>query len=375
MKKRLSFPVFRQPRAVTFGSGSRKEIAFCVEPEQTVVFLSGQTTVRDKLATAWGEQSPLLDPKRVCVKPPGEPTRDAVRLGAEFLAGRCPQWIIGIGGGSVMDWCRLAWAEAAGALPAKFAASLTIPADPSLDVPEFWLVPTTCATGAEAAAVAVVLDGGRKVPVLSELFLATRAVLDGQFLDGMSRRAMADAAGDALSHAIESFVSILQSPLAEDAAIGAIERIFAASDEVHSRHDLLMEAGYLGGLAASNASVGAAHAFAHSVARFDVPHGRANAYALPAAIASNAKTPAMRRLIERLRLNGVDELLDRVRRATTAVATEEDHRLADRLQGVDRDVVVEAMLHDVCLRTNPFRLHGDDAAVFLDRIVEEIRSS
>ena len=375
MKKRLSFPIFRQPRAVTFGAGSRREIAACVEPEQTVVFLSGNAGVRQRLIDSWGEHTPLLDPQRVCIKPAGEPTRDTVRLGAEFLSGRCPQWIVGVGGGSVLDWCRLAWAEAAGVMPAKLTGSLTIQPDPSLDVPEFWLVPTTCATGAEAAAVAVVLDGDRKVPVVSECFLATRAVLDGQFLDGASRRAMADAAGDALSHAIESFVSILQSPLAEDAAIGAIERIFAASDEGHPQRDLLMEAGYLGGLAASNASVGIAHAFAHSVARFNMPHGRAVAYSLPVAIVANADTPAMRRLLARLHFAGIDELLEKVRQATSADASEGDRRLADRLEGVDRDVVIEAMLHDVCLRTNPVRFRDDDVAQFLCRVTEVIRSS
>ncbi len=375
MKKRLSFPIFRQPRAVTFGSGARREIAACVDPEQTVIFLSGNPRVQERLVEAWGEHSPLLDPKRICIKPAGEPTRETVRRGADFLTGRCPQWIIGIGGGSVLDWCRLAWAEAAGVIPTTLASSLTIPSSPSLDVPEFWLVPTTCATGAEAAAVAVVLDGGRKVPVISELFLATRAVLDGQFLTGANRRTMADAAGDALGHAIESFVSILQSPLAEDAAVGAIERFFAANDEKHPRHDLLMEAGYLGGLAASNASTGVAHAFAHSVARFQVPHGRAVRYALPVAIATNADTPAMRRLLSRLHLADVDALLENVCRVTSVDADDADYHLANRLEGGDRNVVVEAMLDDVCLRTNPVRFRAEDAARFVSRVTEVIRSS
>jgi alcohol dehydrogenase class IV len=374
---KLTHPTHQQPARVTFGTGSIRVLGDGFDG-RTLVFLSGDPDVRAVVTAALARRGLALDGRQVLVKPAGEPTRAMIEMGAAFLKGRRPRRLVGIGGGSVLDWCRLALAAARGALD---LATGQIGDGRALESrPPLWLVPTTCATGAEAAGVAVYADGGRKIPVLSPSFIADRVVLDGRFLATVPRARLAAFLGDTLTHAVEAFVSIVPGTLAKEAAVSAARLVLAdRSSTPTSRNERLMEAGYLAGLAASNCSVGVVHAFSHSVACYGIAHGFANAMALDAGIVTNGGAAAVSELVTRLGLSVAG--LRRAIGAVLAPAGEDpaSERLADLLSSRDsRTDIIARMSSDVCMRTNPGSLTAIDLERFLDhvrRTVGEFRAA
>ena len=371
-KLRISYPSLRQPGRVTLGSGSIKTVAEADGLQDTVFFLSSRNEVRVAVDAAFQKRGLSLGELQVCTKPPGEPSLEIIEFGADFLANRTPRRIVGIGGGSVMDWCRLAWAHQQGLLSTT-SGTMEVP---RLDKPRpaFWLIPTTCGTGAEAAAVAVYSCGGRKVAAVSDVFVAEQVVLDGRFLDRIPAGALADSLADTISHAIESYSSIVPNTLAKEAAVSALRLVLehGSNPPDPCRNDRLMEAGYLGGVAASNCSVGVIHAFAHTVSRYGVSHGHANAISLGAGLTVNAAAPALQSLAHRVGLNGRHELMERLQPIVNSAIVGRDHRqllavLTDETHRVD---IVNGIRSDVCLRSNPLPLGDPELRAFVDHVVE-----
>ena len=367
----IGYPVYQQPSRVTFGTGSVKTL---VDEgiESAVVFLTSQAPVRTAVDAALARRGARLDDSRIVVKPAGEPTADMIGLGAEFLSRRQPSRIVAIGGGSVLDWCRLSWAASRGLL--SIDSGRVAPLDDPRARPELWLVPTTCGTGAEAAGVAVYSDHGRKIAAVSRTFIADQVILDAQFLRTVDAFGMACALADTLSHAIEASVSIVPGTLAKEAGAGALRLVLenAGLPPGVCRDERLMEAGYLGGVAASNCSVGVVHAFAHSVAHAGIRHGQGNAIALAAGIQANAEAPAMRQLPARVGIPDPPALISRVREIVAAAL---DGASLDPLRQLlqreeERAQIADRMAADVCLRSNPRAMSRDDLLAFL-RVVEE----
>jgi len=374
-KLKRAFPTYKQPSVVTFGTGCVKALLENDNLTETAIFLSGQEDVRAIVASALQQYGRALSEAQVITKPAGEPTYAMVQTGAAFLGRQPFRRIVGIGGGSVLDWCRLSWAASQGLLSVDEGK---VGLQDALEMqPEFWLVPTTCGTGAEAANVAVFSANRRKFPVVSQAFIATRVLLDGQFLRRVSPASLACALCDAASHAVEAFISIVPCALAKEAAWSALRLIlayYADERDPASRAQHLMEAGYLGGVAAANCSVGAIHAFAHTMAGYGLPHGYANALGLIAGIYANQDTTAMQALLQRCGVRTIDAFVDRfrpiVRLALASPVDVEPGRLL-RDQST-RQAISERMATDVCMRSNPKMLDAEARQVFLDRVLETV---
>jgi alcohol dehydrogenase class IV len=371
---RISFPTYKQPNTVVFGTGSVKTLIACESLTDTAIFISGQEKVQSIVANSFKKYGQELDKANVISKPPGEPTYAMIQAGAALLHKKPFARVVGIGGGSVLDWCRLAWAESQGLLSYQ-ANKAELTAMPQ-SKPEFWLIPTTCGTGAEAASVAVFSADGQKLPVVSPTFIADRVILDGQFLSHVAPSTLAQSLSDALSHAIEAFVSIIPGHLAKEAALSALQLILEyypkAGDA--SRNERFMEAGYLGGVAASNCSVGVIHAFAHTIAGYGVTHGRANACGLIAGIYANRDTPAMQVLLKRCQVDNVTTLVERLKPIVrSALADTPDVELLAILHnGALRKVIRKRMTTDTCMRSNPKALDENALDTFLDRVAETV---
>jgi alcohol dehydrogenase class IV len=355
---RLSYPVFRQPGRVTVGTCCVRELSrLC--PDDAVVFMSAQPSVGRVVAESMAMQGAELGDWPVCLKPPGEPTRPMLEQGAAFLAANPRRTIVGVGGGSVLDWCRLSWALAVGAL--DDARGLP----PEYDAPAFVLIPTTCASGAEAAMSAVYSNGQRMVAVTSTAFLASEVYLDSQFVSSMSERGIACAIGDSASHAVEAYCSLASNGLGRHFAVTALRLVLEYGSAMPSawRQERLLEAAYLGGVAASNCSVGVVHAFAYTLGMFGFPHGLANALGLRAGLMINAAAPAVRDLAWRAGVGTVSSLSAQLADIlSTACEPEDAERLAALLNDpAQRAVLRERMLAEPSLQTNPVRL--DEAAI------------
>ncbi|MEO1036280.1 MAG: iron-containing alcohol dehydrogenase [Pseudomonadota bacterium] len=372
-KLTFQHPVFRHAPAVTFGRGSLRSLARG-HTTDTVYLTSASDSVRAYVSDTLARDSIELTEENWLTKPTGEPTADALRFGAAFLAAHSPRRVVAIGGGSVLDWARLVWAHASGALNLD---SGKFDADAANSRVSFCLVPTTSGTGAEAADVVVYsADDGSKRSLVSPVFLADQVVLDGRFLDGMSPVVLAGFVSDALSHAVESYLSVVPGGLAKVSAVQALNLLSANFREspTHSQQDRLMEGSFLGGIAAANCSVGIVHAFAHSVGQDKVPHGLANAVGLDRGIVFNAETRQMASLLEALNLPDADALRQRIGKVSNvALAAVNDYAALGRLNQSDyRTHIAERMAADVTIRSNPRRPDGDELERFVDDIAARL---
>ncbi len=237
-----------------------------------------------------------------------EPGEACVRAGAELLDRLRPDLLVAVGGGSVID--------AAKAMrlfhehPEVTLRELTLPfLDARKRVARYpqgehrvrlVAVPTTSGTGSEVSPAAVVTAGDRKVTLVDYSLVPDMAVVDPTLTLTMPPELTADTGIDALTHALEAYVSIFASPYTDAFCLQAIHLILDALPRAVRRRrrprapaPTWPTRATIAGLAFSNAFVGVNHALAHAVgARFGVAHGRANGVFLPHVLRYNAAVPA-----------------------------------------------------------------------------------
>lgn len=231
--------------------------------------------------------------------------------------------LVALGGGSVIDTAKCAdiLLSEGGDLVDDHSGAGTLrrPLKPLV------AIPTTAGTGSEVTRAAVILDEANSVKLsFSDTFLLpSLAVLDPELTLSLPPGLTATTAMDALTHAVESYVSPQWSPVSEALAAGAVRLIFANLEaavadgsDLETRGALLVAAA-MAGIAFSHAMVGCVHGMAHAVGGlFHVPHGAANAILLPHGLAYN------RREIEE-RLGGLAPFVSGLTRDEEALAPAE----------------------------------------------------
>ncbi len=236
-----------------------------------------------------------------------EPGEARIRAGAELLGELRPDLIVAVGGGSVIDA-----AKAMRLYHEHPEVSLRELALPFLDARKrvarypqephrvrLAAVPTTSGTGSEVSPAAVVTVGTRKLTLVDYTLVPDLAIVDPTLTLTMPPELTADTGVDALTHALEAYVSIFASPFTDAFCLQAIHLILDALPRaVADGGDLearaaMANAATIAGLAFSNAFVGVNHALAHAVgARFGIAHGRANGVFLPHVLRYNAAIPS-----------------------------------------------------------------------------------
>jgi len=218
-----------------------------------------------------------------------DPSVQTIKRGAQVALDYQPDWLIGIGGGSVMD--------AAKAIRVLYARPDVEPnaINPSeilnlRQKAQLVAIPTTSGTGAEVTWMIVVTDveSQRKTGVASRETMADVAILDTSLVMGLPPRITADTGMDALTHAIEGYTSNWRSDFTDAPALIAIKRIFEylpraynnGSDIEARRH--MMYGATLASMSFGNAMAGLAHSMGHALGGlFHTPHGRAVGLFLP----------------------------------------------------------------------------------------------
>ena len=198
--------------------------------------------------------------------------------------------VIGVGGGSAIDMSKLAAAFAVNAGDVTDYLGVT-----QFKVPPLPLiaVPTTAGTGAEATAVSMLSIEDKKTIVLSPQLVPIAAVLDPLLTASLPPKVTAATGLDALSHALEAFMSIKANPFTDTQAIATItvvarwlKKAFEDGSNLEARRAMIYAA-YTGGLCL-NAGVVLGHSVAYTISnRAHVPHGVSCAMALPYTIAFN----------------------------------------------------------------------------------------
>ena len=246
-----------------------------------------------------------------------DPSVETVMKGAEVMREFEPDWIVSMGGGSPIDAAKAMWAFYE--YPDVTFESLCIPFNfPELrQKAKFAAIPSTSGTATEVTAFSVITNykTGVKYPLADFNITPDVAIVDPELVQGLPAKQVAYTGMDALTHAIEAYVSTLNGPFTDPLALQAIEMVLdylpASYKGNQTAREQMHYAQCLAGMAFSNALLGIVHSMAHKTgAAFStghIPHGCANAIYLPYVIRYNAKDPvAAGRYAEIARRMGLD---------------------------------------------------------------------
>ncbi len=230
-----------------------------------------------------------------------DPSVETVMKGAKLMQEFEPDWIVAIGGGSPIDAAKAMWAFYE--YPdTKFEDLITPFQFPTLRTKaKFCAIPSTSGTATEVTAFSVITDyqKGIKYPLADFNITPDVAIVDPDLAETMPQKLTANTGMDALTHAIEAYVSTLHCDYTDPLALHAIKMIhtwlvksYEGDKEARAR---MHNAQCLAGMAFSNALLGIVHSMAHKTGAAysggHIVHGAANAMYLPRVIQFNAKVP------------------------------------------------------------------------------------
>jgi alcohol dehydrogenase class IV len=292
--------------------------------------------------------------------------------------------LIAIGGGSVIDTAKgmnIVLSEGGSILDYEGAGLLNRPLRPLI------AIPTTAGTGSEITIAAVIKDDARgiKLEFSSPFIPPNVAILDPELTLGLPPGLTASTGMDALTHAIEAYLSPYGEPISDALGLHAIRMIAANlpqavhhGDDLEARGNMLL-ASALAGMSFSNALCGVVHAMAHACGgRFGVPHGVANAILLPFGMEFNleAATPRLAEVAAALGVDVVGRKLDAESAARAGIAAvrklSSDCGLPSRLGqvSVSRDGFAEMAgdaLGDAMMLSNPRQASEEEIVALYER--------
>ncbi|MGQ9584945.1 MAG: iron-containing alcohol dehydrogenase [Anaerolineae bacterium] len=290
--------------------------------------------------------------------------------------------IVGLGGGSAMDVAK------AGALlvtnPDPLEGYFGVEKVERPGLPTI-LVPTTSGTGSEVTPnIVLTQSNGKKAGIVSRHAIARAVVLDPELTVSAPPRVTAASGADALTHAVEAYVSTRATPLTDALALQAItlasqhlRRAVAEGGDLPAREGMAY-ASLLAGLSFANAKLGVVHAIAMALGgQFHVPHGVANALLLPYGMAFNLPA-ATRRMADIAQALGedvaglpVEQAAGRAVRAVERLV--EEIGLPRTLAQVDaatdaaiESLAAEAITNQRLLATNPRPANQEDLKAILE---------
>jgi alcohol dehydrogenase len=370
-----------------FGVGARRRVAHyarhlnahraLIVTDPGVIAAGWLKDIQDDLGGAGIEYKVFQD-----VTP--NPKDSEVMAGAQVFAVENCDFIIALGGGSVID-C----AKGIGIVHANGGDISAYEGVDQIDIPPPPLicVPTTAGTSADVSQFCIVTNSPAryKMAIISKAAVPDVALVDPETTLTMPPSLTAATGMDALTHAVEAYVSTASSPVVDVHALAAIRLVWnnleaavTTPDDLAARENMML-ASLQAGLAFSNASLGAVHAMAHSLGGYlDLPHGECNSLLLEHVVRYNMDAASDRYVqvgeAMGLDMRGMGEK-ERTRSITGAI---QGLRLKVGIAGglSDRGVrsadISELAVHaikDACLVTNPRKANlGDIIAIYGDAI-------
>ena len=236
-----------------------------------------------------------------------DPSVETVMKGAQAMLDFGPDWIVAIGGGSPIDAAKAMW------IKYEYPECTFEDMCKVFGIPElrkkahFCAISSTSGTATEVTAFSIITDysKGIKYPIADFEITPDVAIVDPELAETMPKKLVAHTGMDAMTHAIEAYVSTANSDYTDPLAIHAIEMIqndlVASYNGDMGARDRMHNAQCLAGMSFSNALLGIVHSMAHKTgAAFadygaHIIHGAANAMYLPKVIAFNAKNLVARK--------------------------------------------------------------------------------
>ncbi|ABZ78576.1 iron-containing alcohol dehydrogenase [Shewanella halifaxensis HAW-EB4] len=301
------------------------------------------------------------------VKP--NPTENNIEQGLKLLSAEDCDLVISFGGGSSHDCAKgIALVATNGGHIRDYSKGVHLSTKPQLPLVT---VNTTAGTASEMTIFAIVTNekDETKYPVVDKNLTPIIAVNDSELMVAMPKFLTAATGMDALTHAVEAYVSTAATPITDASAIKAIELISSNLEAVvdngenREARDAMQYGEFLAGMAFSNASLGYVHSMAHQLGGvYDLVHGLCNAILLPHVSRFNAAL-STERFADIAKAMGVDSTGMNVAEAAEAgilaiEALSESVGTAQKLSdlGVKQDklefMAINA-LNDACSLTNP----------------------
>jgi len=308
-----------------------------------------------------------------------DPSVETVMKGAKVMREFGPDWIVSIGGGSPIDAAKAMWVFYE--YPDTTFEELCIPFNfPTLRTKaKFCAIPSTSGTATEVTSFAVITDykKGIKYPLADFNITPDVAIVDPDLAETMPKKLTAHTGMDAMTHAIEAYVSTLNCDYTDPLALHAIKMVneylidsYNGDMEARAR---MHNAQCLAGMAFSNALLGIVHSMAHKTGAAysggHIVHGCANAMYLPKVIKFNAKneTAAKRYadIAKFLGLNGkttdelVDSLIAHIKSMNKALSIpscikDYENHIIDEKEFLEKlPKVAELAVGDACTGSNP----------------------
>jgi acetaldehyde dehydrogenase / alcohol dehydrogenase len=235
-----------------------------------------------------------------------DPTLAIVREGAKVAQSFQPDVIIALGGGSPMDAAKIIWVmyehpevDFADLALRFMDIRKRIYTFPKMGVKaKMVAIPTTSGTGSEVTPFAVVTDEvtGKKYPIADYQLTPNMAIIDPNLVMDMPKSLTAFGGIDAVTHALEAYVSVMANEYSDGQALQALDLLFKHLPDAYTlgakapvAREKVHNGATIAGIAFANAFLGVCHSMAHKLgAEFHLPHGLANALLINNVIRFNA---------------------------------------------------------------------------------------
>ncbi|MDO6618643.1 L-threonine dehydrogenase [Pseudomonadota bacterium] len=312
------------------------------------------------------------------------PTMGNVEAGLAMLNANECDFVISLGGGSPHDCAKGIALVATNGGSIKDYEGLDVSTRPQMPLVA---INTTAGTASEMTRFCIITDESRhiKMAIVDKNTTPILSVNDPELMVEKPAALTAATGMDALTHAVEAYVSTAANPITDACAIKAIELIKAnlvnaveQGDDINAREQMAY-AQFLAGMAFNNASLGYVHAMAHQLGGFyDLPHGVCNALLLPHVQAYNAQV-VPGKLKDIAKAMGVDVAqLDDTQGAAAAIEAIKTLSVAVNIPanltelGVnpeDIPTLADNALKDACGLTNPKQAtHGEICEIFTNAL-------
>lgn len=268
------------------------------------------------------------------------------------------KWVIGIGGGSVLDYAKIIATNRHGQ--------------------NFIAIPTTSGTGSEVTPWATVWDFEKKKKHSFDCTFARHAIIDPKLTLSLPPYETAYTGFDALSHAIEAYWSVHANPISDIYAMEAIDLIFSDlygawcyPEQIEPR-EAMSKASLYAGLAFSNTKTTAVHSVSYPMTlHYGIPHGVACALLLPSFLEYNSRSvsPKFYKLINRILGTSMAHLGQKIQRLAQRIKLPTTLKEA----GIPRDgidTIVKEGFHQDRVKNNPRPLTEPDLRYMLENIYE-----
>ena len=316
------------------------------------------------------------------IKP--NPTIENVQSGVTAFKVSGADYIIAIGGGSSMDTAKaigiiIANPEHEDVRSLEGAVDTKNPSIPII------AVPTTAGTAAEVTINYVITDveKNRKFVCVDPHDIPVVAVIDSEMMSTMPKGLTASTGMDALTHAIEGYITKGAWELSDMFHLKAIEIISrslrgAVANTPEGREGMALGQ-YIAGMGFSNVGLGIVHSMAHPLgALYDTPHGVANAIILPTVMEYNAPATGekYREIARAMGVKGVDDMTqDEYRKAAIDAVRQLSHDVGipSNLKGIvkeeDIDFLAQSAMDDACRPGNPKDPTKEDIAAMYRSLI------